>query len=736
MKYKLYNKLLLTIIITVVNEVSTPAQEIKDRQIIAQKIESAITLDGILNEPAWRNSSPIATFTQREPNNGQPVSEKTELLILFDYDNLYIGVKCWDSQVNFIVANEMRRDNSLFNNDAIEVILDTYNDHQNAFSFITNPLSAQQDGIITAGQLETDQNWDWNGIWECAASINDSGWMAEVKIPFKTLRFPKRDINTWGFNFERIIPRKREEAFWAPIPRELGFSGKYRLDCYGQLIIKGEISQPEKLLIKPFILGGVVRDFEENELYTKQLDIGLDTKYLVSSNVTCDITLNTDFAQVEADQEQYNLTRFELFFPEKRDFFLEGASIFRFGERAWNPVAPPAILFFSRRIGLSQDNEVIPIYGGIKLTGKIDNLGIGMLNMFTNRKDYINDDGEHVMIPRTSYTVLRVKNDMPNNSFFGAMIQRKQSLEDKAYNGVFGIDGNFFLNSQTQIGTFVAKTSSPQLQKKDFAFWSDIFHQSDLLTFRIGQNIIQDNFNPEMGFVSRTGCRTTSLDFSVSPRPDFLGIRQIFLFDDFYYFAKSSGDLESRWNFTGSWTQFQNGSSLLFMFSQNYERLFEEFEIYDGITIPTGVYRFNNFISEYQSDLSEPLSGKLNTTIGQFYDGKLLGIGVGSNLKLGSKLTFNVEYNYNKVNLPVGGFITNLLSLRILYTVSPLIFFKTFIQWNSERNAVLGNFLFNFIHSPGSDLYIVYNEEINTQNKILSSKNRNIILKFTYLFNI
>ncbi|MFC2135832.1 DUF5916 domain-containing protein [Bacteroidota bacterium] len=728
---------LLVYIISQAGIISAQTMEITNDslQISAYKIESEIYIDGILDESAWKSAAPIRQFTQKEPNDGEPVSERTELRIIYDHDNLYLGIKCWDTETQLIVANEMRRDNPLSNNDAVEIILDTYNDHRTAFSFVTNPLGAQRDGVITAGVDEDNQNWDWNGVWDCKSTIDSLGWTAEIKIPFKTLRFTAPDNNVWGLNVVRIIPRNREEAYWAPISRSLGFFGKYRLDVYGHLQITGEIAQPEKFQIKPFILTGIKRDFEEDDSYSTELEFGLDAKYLATSDLTLDLTLNTDFAQVEADQEQVNLTRFELFFPEKREFFLEGAGIFRVGDRVWSPMVPPNVLFFSRRIGLSEDNEIVPIYGGVKLSGKMSEFDVGILSMFTNQIDYINDDDEDVHIPRANFSTLRVKRGF-GNSFIGAIALNKESLEDNGFNRTYAVDANIYINDQIQVGGYIAKSSSPDLGKKDLAFSGDIFYVDDLFTMRLSQNSIQEDFNPEMGYIQRTGIRSTNINLGLSPRPDFLNIRQTFLFNDFYYYAKQDGQLESRWNFTGTWTQFQDGSYLWLMLGQNYELLTEEFEVHDDIFIPVGIYKFSNFFGEYQTDLSKPVSGKANINVGNFYDGKILGFGFGSNLKLGYKLTLNLDYNHNKVKLPAGNFETNLLSARFLYTFSPAMYVKAFIQWNSDRDVILSNVLFNFIHTPGSDLYIVYNEEIETAGRKPASKNRMLLLKLTYLFSI
>lgn len=700
----------------------------------AKKVEVTIQVDGRLDEKAWQNTSAVNAFFQREPRQGNPVSERTEVRLLYDINNLYIGFRCCDSEPQKIVANEMRRDMQLLDNDCVEIFLDTYHDHRTAFYFSTNPLGAQRDGTIIGEVDDDEQNWDWNGVWDNASHIDSAGWTAEIAIPFKTLRYHKADELIWGVNFARYIPRKREEAFWSPILRDFGSYGKYRASAYGHLTGLQHLQQPTKLEFKPYGLSGLQRDFTDNLSYERKFDIGVDAKYHVTPNLTTDISWNTDFAQVEADQEQVNLTRFELFFPEKRDFFLEGAGIFRFGERTFS--LPASVLFFSRRMGLSEDNEPIPILGGVKMTGKTGSFNIGLLNMIAKQTSYTNDNDDHVTIPRTNFSVLRVQKDILNNSSMGFIGLNKESLDDGGYNRNVGIDANIFLCSKAQVSGFLAKTFSPGKTGDDWAAYGDFFFIDDFWTLLVAQNTIQDNFNAEMGFLPRPGTRKTQVNFGVSPRPGIFGIRQLTTFNDFYFYHKQRGELESRFNATGLWVVFENGATFLARLDHKFERLTETFEIHESINIYPGKYTFNNFFGEFTSDKSKAFSGSMNITIGDFYDGAIWGYGLGANLKLASRLTANLELSYNDINLSTGDFSTTLLGTRVLYTFSSRLFAKAFVQWNSIEDTILSNFLLNFIHTPGSDLFLVYNEELNIDGKTLKTKNRTLMLKFTYLFNI
>jgi len=700
------------------------------------RTEGRIRIDGKLDESAWQDAAVLDRFIQREPHAGQPSSERTEVRILSDEHNLYIGFRCWDSDVRDVVANEMRRDITLLNNDCVEIFLDTYHDHRTAFYFSTNPLGAQRDGIITANLSDEEQNWDWNGVWDNSSSLDSAGWTAEIAIPFQTLRFRSGEKTIWGINLARVIPRKREEAYWSPISRDFGWTGKYRVDVYGHLVGLGNLKQPGDFELKPFALAGTQRDYEEGGPLERKLTGGLDAKVHLTPNLTADLSWNTDFAQVEADQEQTNLTRFELFYPEKRDFFLEGAAIFRFGERFTIPFLPASVLFFSRRIGLSEDNTMIPLLGGIKVTGKAGDLNLGLLNMTAARSNYTNDDGEFKSVPRTNFSVLRLRQDILTNSSIGMIALNKQSLDDQGFNRNVGLDATIYLTPNTQVSGYVAKTSTPSMRGRDLAAYGDFYYNDDFWTLIASQNTVQDNFNPEMGFFPRTGIRKSEFSVGVSPRPKIFNIRQLALFNDFFYITDQRGELESRWNYTGFYSQFQDGSWWFAILSTNYEWLTEDFEIHDGVNILPGVYRFTNLISQYQSDMSKPLSGLLSLNAGDFYDGTLYGYGLGANIKLGARLTLNLQYTHNDVKLSAGQFTTTIVSARILYTFSPKLFAKAFIQWNSDNNAVSGNFLVSFIHTPGSDLFLVYNEEVSTGAHQLRTNNRTLMLKFTYLFNL
>jgi hypothetical protein len=705
-------------------------------ELPAVRVNSIIQVDGLLDEEAWQQAARTDQFTQREPNAGAAASEHTEVFICYDSENLYVAFNCRDRHISDIVATEMRRDEILLNNDCVEIYLDTYNDHRSAFFFATNALAARRDGMITAELAEEAQNWDWNGVWLAAAHIDSTGWIAEFAIPFKNFRFRPGKNQIWGVNFARHIPRKREEVFWSAINRSYGFWGKFRISAYGHFSGLDLLQQPVKWQIKPFSLSGVQRDFTEQSAYDGKLEAGLDARYLLTPNLTATTTLNTDFAQVEADQEQVNLSRFELFFPEKREFFLEGSNSFYFGERLFNPLILPNILFFSRRIGLSDDGELIPLIGGVKINGKEGKSEIGFMNLFTDAISYINEDDEAVDIPRTNYTVARLKQDVLSNSYIGLIGLNKQSLENANYVRNVGMDATIFLAPGTQVGGFIAKSFETANPGKEYAGYLEFLHMDDLFTIFATQNSIQENFNADMGFFPRTDVRGTKLNLGISPRPAILNIRQLWLINDFNYITDQSGTLLTRINFSGFFSLFENGSYILALFMNNYERLTEEFEIHDDVTIPLGIYQFNNWFFEIQSDRSKPLAGLLRLNTGDFFDGTLSSFGAQAMIKVNRHLSIEAGYDLNRVRLPCGNFNTTLIRTRMVYAFHPDLFLKPFVQWNSDDEILSNNFLLNWHYIPGSDLYFVYNEELDFSGAKVRTGNRTVLLKITYLLNL
>ena len=701
-------------------------------EVRAARVSSPPKIDGRLDDPVWASAEPAKDFVQREPREGQPASEKTEVRVLYDSERIYFGVMCFDSEPARIVANEMRRDAELQGDDRFVVALDTFNDHRNAVLFATNPLGAQMDALVRDEGASLNTNWD--GIWVVKTQRGKDGWSAEIAIPFRTLRFKKGQAQTWGVNFARYVVRKREEDFWTPVLRSYGFTGHFKVSFYGHLVGLEGIRQGDKWQAMPYVLAGGSKDDRE-EPFRATADAGLDLKYRLTSDIMADLTVNTDFAQVESDQEQFNLTRFDLFFPEKREFFLEGGDIFRFGER-WQEHEPPtSLLFFSRTIGLSEDGREIPVLAGVKATGKAGPYDIGLMNILTDRISYTEDE-ELVEIERTNSSVFRLKRDIFEKSTVGIMALSKDSLSSGDYNRAVGLDFNLAFGSHVQGTGFLAKTFSPDLSGADLAGHLGFIYQSDFFSNDISYTDIGENFNAEMGFIPRTDIRKLRWNVGVSPRPKFLGLRQSFIFNWLTSIDNHAGRLESRTNMTGIFNLFQNGTTVFFGVMQNYEFLEEGFEIEDGVEIPAGVHRFNSFLLFVESDQSRALSFRTEINAGSFYNGTLFSLQPQARVKLSRHFNAEIVLSRNSFNIPVPGgrFVTSIAGGRLIYSFSPNLYAKAYVQWNDSEKRFRTNFLVRWIYKPGANVYVIYNEtrELGPAGFL---QDRAVMVKASFLFN-
>ncbi|MFQ5602286.1 MAG: carbohydrate binding family 9 domain-containing protein [bacterium] len=701
-------------------------------------------LDGILSKNEWRHASVVYNFTQKEPNEGQPVSEPTFILVTYDKKHIYFGIRCFDKEPDKIVSNEMRRDSDLSDNDYIEILIDTYHDQRNAYYFATNSSGARLDSEIkTEG---THINWDWDGVWYSAARKDQFGWTAEVAIPFKTLRFDKKNTQTWGINFGRYIPRKREQAYWSPITRDDDFddSGKFKASKFGVLNGLKNIKQDQHVQIKPYSIGGVEKNYDKGTPVEKLADIGLDAKIHLTSNIVSDITLNTDFAQVEADNERVNISRFNLFFPEKRDFFLEGLDIFKIGEETTTDLF--TLLFYSRQIGLHTDSESfetreVPIMGGVKMTGKEGGFELGLLNVFTNDLEYTNRYGTPRSIPKTNYSAFRLKRDIFSRSHIGVMGLSRDPVKGGNYNRTFAVDAVFAFDNNLNINGYLAKTLTPGLKGKDYNGFVNFSWGNDKFFTSASYTDIGENFNPEMGFLQWTDIRKIHGQVFISPRPKFFNLRQTHFTNDFEIITDHNNVVQYRTFNTGLVNIFQNESYFFLGYTNFYDNIPGDGFFLESAFVPAGIYNYNTFAVLYSSDLSRRFSGSITVGGGTLYDGKFATVLLANYFNPNDKFKVEANWEWNRIELPAndvsadGNFSTSILRFRTIYSFTPNLFAKAFIQWNHFDNRIIGNFLLNFIHSPGSDFYLVYNQEWNTDGKI-ETTNRTVLAKLTYLLNL
>ena len=720
-------------------EVSGQESEIDERKIIyVKKVNSSIKIDGILDDSEWEESVPSSGFIQQEPRDKSPATEKTVVRVIRDDNNLYFGITCYDNEPNKIISNEMRRDASLFNNDNIEIFLDTFNDKKNCYYFRTNPAGARYDAMIS--EEGKNVNYDWNTIWRCSAKKSDTGWTAEIAIPFYAIRF-KEDLDNWGVNFSREIRRKNEKTFWSYIPRGLGMGGKYRVSLYGNMVGLEGLSKGKNVEIVPYANGGKTTEYAPNKS-SSDFDGGVDILYRITGNLRADFSYNTDFAQVEADQEVVNVSRFNLFFPEKRDFFLENAGLFQFGDVVLSERASGGgegrrvssssssrqsgyLLYYSRRIGLKEE-EKIPLYGGTKLAGKIGKNSIGFMNMQTKKKQL--SEGE--IEPTTNYTSLRIKHDVLRNSSIGMIFLNKQSSYEK-YNRAFGIDGNFPLTTSFTMGGSIAKTFTPNVKGKDYAGTFFMDYRTDVFSWNVKYLNLGDNFNPEMGFVRRDNIRSTYATATLNKWINKYGLRNFRFYTSFNYVTDDENILETKRLSGNLYTIFSSGDYLGFGVYRDYEFLDENDDIRD-ILIPLGNYKYDTFNLFYSSDHSRVLAGGIRYNFSDYYGGKKRTFSPHYHFRPTPHFNMDVNYDYNHVILPNGFFYSNVLSSRITYMVNPDMYIKTYIQWNDLDNQLSANILFHYIYNAANNFYIVYNENRNPDTPRIDLRDRVLMVKFVY----
>ncbi len=707
----------------------------------AVRLSEPLEVDGKLEESVYRTTPSISDFVQQEPKEGDPATEQTEVWVFFDGDNVYISARCWDSHPERMVANEMRRDNhNLHNNQNFAVILDTFYDKRNGFLFYTNPLGGLYDAQVTD---ESNTNSDWNTVWQVKTGRFEQGWTVEMEFPFKSLRYKPGASQIWGINFRRMVQWKNETSYLTPIAAAFRRGGLAKLSQAATMVGLEPPTRSVNLEVKPFATGGVRTDLTADEPYSNDFDgnVGFDVKYGVTRGLTSDFTYNTDFAQVEIDEQQVNLTRFSLFFPEKRDFFLEGQGIFNFGgrstQRFGGEQSDMPIMFYSRRIGL-QDDYSVPINAGGRLTGRAGKYTVGALAMQTEELGVPTDVVESGLIPTTNFGVARVKRDIFGRSNIGFIgTYRSQALDGGGSNGMFGVDGNFTFYQNLDINTYYARSSTPGLNGNDASYMGKLEYGGDLIGVELTYLAVDPNFRPEVGFLRREDMQKSFGQIRYSPRPRAIkAIRQFNFEGSFDNITNSEGEvLETRIGRFEFRTQFENGDSVQFEFSRNYEFLDEDFEITDGLFLPIGGYDFNEFNYRYRFGPQRRVSGMANFSHGSFYSGSRKSFSIWSRAEMTRQFTLEPRISQNWVDLQEGSFTTTLFSLRADYMFSPRAFVGALIQYNSDGNNIFSNIRFRWEYRPGSDIYVVYSDGRSTAfTGFPSLENRSLVFKVTRLF--
>ena len=732
--------IVITLLYTVVASVHA---EPSNHEIKAYRTYESVEIDGDLTEADWQHAEPISQFLQIEPYEGEIGSESMEVRILYDNENIYFGFTCYDSDISKLVANEMRRDSrDLHENDNVFLLLDTYNDRRSGFFFRMNALGAIQDRAVT--NSGDTFNSDWDAVVECKSKINDTSWTAELSIPFNQLRFKKSDSMAWGMNTGRGLARNKEEMIWVPVSASYGGRAKYRTATLGNVVGLSGITPSRNLEVLPYVLPGVTQINEDDTgLETDgKFKIGIDAKYGITSNLTADATFNTDFAQVEADEEQVNLTRFSLFFPEKRPFFLEGAGLFDFGiPRTSFRRPPPMLLFYSRRIGLAEGNAIPIIFGG-KTSGKIGSYGVGFLNVLT---DKFHDDTEEdpIDIPRTNFSVMRITKDIAAGSRIGMIAVNQDEIGN--YNRAAGFDFEYRPNDSLDVRGLWSRTFEPGMSGQNNAWYLGSNWRSKHFRVEGSYTDIDEDFNPAVGYVRRPGIRHLRGETRWVPMPQKFGIRQIWTGPEVDYILNHNNELEE-WDISyTNWFELSSGDSIFFNLGRSFERLNEVFDFRDGIEIPIGDYQSTSFGFRASSSDSRPISATLGGGIEDFYNGTVRRAYAQTTLKPNGHISVSAQYQLNQVvNLPEAYFTDaepgpvyiNLFRGRLDYSFTTGLFAKLFAQWNADANVVSTNFLINYIYRPGSDFYFVFNQTYDTngttKSRLLDST---VVAKMTYWWN-
>ena len=701
----------------------------------AIRLASPLTVDGRLDEDVYRATTSISDFVQQVPREGTPATERTESWVMFDKDNLYISARCWDSAPpERWVANELRRDtNQLRQNDTFGVILDTFYDRRNGFLFYTNPLGARADQAVTD---EGNLNPDWNPVWDVRTGRFDGGWTVEMAIPFKSLRYRSGADQVWGINIRRVIRRKNEWTHLTLVPASAGVpGGMFRLSRAGTLVGLDLPAASKNVELKPYAIGRVSSDKSVTPAVNNDLgwDPGIDVKYGVTANLTADLTVNTDFAQVEVDEQQVNLTRFSLLYPEKRDFFLEGRGLFDFARtgQATSSTSLTPQLFYSRRIGLN-GSRIIPIDVGGRLTGKVGRYGVGIMNLET-RDDSVSKT------PRTNFTVVRLKRDILRRSTIGVlMTERTESAAVAgASNLVYGADAGFSFFQNVSFGGYWAKSDTEGRKTDNDSYQTRLEYTGDRWGAQAQYMKVGNNFNPEVGFVRRANMRRSFGQFKFAPRPKvrFKRIRQFTYQGTIEHIENGAGQLESRVQ-TGRFAAEQQNSDVFSVeASTDYELLLKPFTVAKSVAIPRGSYVFSDMTVAYAMGLQRRVSGTWTLQTGEFYDGTLTSLGyTGARVSIQKQWSVEPSLSVNAVRLPAGDFTTTLLRARSDYGFSPRMFASALLQYNATDHVFSSNLRFRWEYRPGSELFVVYTDERDTlQPRFPDLKNRAFVVKINRL---
>ncbi|MFW6199491.1 MAG: DUF5916 domain-containing protein [Gemmatimonadota bacterium] len=712
----------------------------------ASRVTGGIDVDGVLDEPFYQQTEPVSDFIQTVPVAGDEPSQRTEAWVGFDDENFYVAARIWEPRgEEGWIANEMRRDSpELRENDNFGVFIDTYYDRRNAMGFYVNPIGGFSDFQITN---EGNPNFDWNPVYEIQTGRFEGGWTVEYAIPFESLRYRPGHEQVWGIQLRRSVLRRNEWNHLTYIPLSVapnGSTGVFRVSMYGTLVGVEAPPPSRNVEIKPYGISGLRTDLTtspgfENDGYA---DAGLDVKYGITRNLTADFTYNTDFAQVEVDEQQVNLTRFSLFFPEKREFFLESGGIFNFGSGpvggggggpgGGGGVQAPT-LFYSRQIGL-QAGEPVPILGGGRVTGKVGDFDVGAVSIQT-------DDEPALSAESTNFTVLRLRRDVLARSSVGVLWEhRTNSATASGSNTAWGLDGSFGLTDDINVLGYYAETRTPGLTGMDASYRGRFGFGADEWGATVDHMVVGDDFNPEIGFVRRKGFRQTALSGRHSPRIESVGwLRQLrFETSVSYIENERAGFVESRDRAASFGIDFENSDAFSASYTENYENLVQD-EIISGALIPAGRYSFREARAGFTFGPHRRISGGVSVRRGEYFDGDLTSLEFNQGrVAVLPQLSVEPSLSFNWIDLPQGRFDQHVAVARVTYTVTPRAYVSGLVQYNSGNDNFSTNLRLRWEWAPGSELFLVYTEARDTDvlDRWSTLENRGFVVKVTRLFRL
>jgi hypothetical protein len=625
----------------------------------------------------------------------------------------------------------MRRDTTTMwgGDDIVSFIFDTFHDGRNGFQFALNSIGGHDDGQVSN---ERQYNGDWNTVWNYKAARFDNGWAVEAAIPFKSLRYGAGEQQVWGFNALRTNRWKNELSFLTPTSTARGQGGLQQTSLAATLTGIAAPSGAKNLELKPYVIGNATGTRAARGL-TKDADadFGGDVKYGITQNLTLDFTYNTDFAQVEADQQQVNLTRFSLFFPEKREFFLENQGTFQFGSTgAASAGSDIPLLFYSRRIGLDQGRS-IPLQAGGRLTGRVGRYSLGLLNIQTGEDDA-------AQVSPTNFSVVRIKRDILRRSNIGVMATGRYGTSTSAGdNTAYGVDATFGFFRNLTINSYWARTDPRRHIDENTSWRGQLDYAGDRYGLQLERLDVGRNFLPEVGFVRRTDIAKSYALARFSPRPaSNRFVRKYYFMGSFNNVETRSGRLDTRNRGAQFEMDLQNSDRVVTSFDDAYEQLVVPFRIAAGVTLPVGEYRFRNLHLQYNRAARRRIAGNVFVDAGTFYNGHKTGVGVsGGRVSLTPQFAVEPTYSINRAELVQGNFTTHLAGLRATYTPTAMMFTSAFLQYNSSIHAVSANVRLRWEYQPGSELFVVFNEERDTlATRFPQASNRAFIVKINRLF--